>query len=260
MQNLNIPLILLNLPKKEEQVFLSLYTLYEQKPDKEKFTLKEISKLVGMYESSFVDILNKLIERNLVGKLTYTGVIGKKIENNFDNAFLSVLYNKEKPLESAVQRAGYYIDDIENVYVLNPVIKSWVYKPKTEVVKKLKNLKKFINNDFIEYLLKSIGDNKRKESSKSKWDTHQVVEKFRAKYKAHYGSDYTVTKADYAHMKRLLTQLEAGNLESDKLYVFFDYAFDRAKNRDYVLQIFGLKYYANEYLTSFCKTQRMNKT
>jgi hypothetical protein len=259
MQNLNIPLILLNLPKKEEQVFLSLYTLYEEKSDKEKYTVKEIAKLVGMYESTFLDILNKLVERNLIGKLTYDGVIGKKVLHNFDNAFLAVLYNKEKPLESAIQRAGFYIDDIERVYVLNPVVKSWVFKPKTEVVKKLKNLKRFIKNDFIEYLLKSLGDNKRKASSKSKWDVFQVMEKFRAKYKAHYGSDYTATKADFAHMKRLLSQLEAGNLEFDKLYIFFDYAFDRAKDRDYILQVFGLKYYANEYLTAFCKTQRMNK-
>ena len=116
--NLHIPLILLNLPKKEEQVFLSLYSIYENEDKKDKYTTKELAKFVSMYEGTFIDILNRLVERNIIGKLTYEGIISKKIKYNFNNAFLSVLYNKNNPLESAVQKSGFYIDDIEKVYRL----------------------------------------------------------------------------------------------------------------------------------------------
>ena len=100
-------------------------------------------------------------------------------------------------------------------------------------------------------------ENKRKKTNAEmlKWDVGQVVERFRFKYKSNYGNDYTVGKVDYTHMKKLLTQLTVGNLQYDQIYLFFDYAFNRAKDMDYVLQVFGLKYHANEYLTNVVRNK-----
>jgi hypothetical protein len=250
MVNLNIPLILLGLPRKEEQVFIALHLLHKEVVKKEKYTVKEISRLCSMREGTLVDILNRLVEKNIIGKLVYEGVIGKKIKNNFNKVFLALLFDKTNPLESAVQRAGYCIDGLNEVFVLNTVAKSWVYSPKHEALRKVKNLNKFIEDDFLDYLQKSLEDNKRKKTSAEavRWNARDAVEKFRAKYSSYYNTDYIVNPVDYKHMKKLLTDLTAGNLAEDQLYVFFDHAFTTSKQRDYALQVHGLKYYVNDYL------------
>jgi hypothetical protein len=262
LTNLNLPLLLLDLPKKEEQVLLYLFLIHNNDNRERRIDLEEFSRILGRDRYEICrDLLNKLVERNIVGRMKYKGILNKDIQENFQESFLNILYDKNNPLESAIQKVGYYIQDRETIYVLNPVVKSWFYRPKDECLRKLKRIKKQLgSNSFIDYLINGLESGKRtnKKTTASKWNTYHAVEMFREKYRAHYGSTYTANKADFAHMKRLFSQLNEGGLPEDQLYIFFDYAFERARGsrNDYILQIFGLKYYANEYFTNVIKNKQ----
>ena len=257
MDSLYIPLRLLNLTKQEAELLITLYLIYENK-GKELYKIEEIAVLMGFKKDSPVikDLLNRLMIKNIIGRIIYSGIINPKILQGFDQDFLNTLYDKKNPLESAKQKAGYYIKDITEVYVLNPSIKSWKYLPKIKVVRTLKKLKKVMNNDFIDYLLKSFGDNdgnnKRKQFNLrlNGWNIWDSMNAFMKKYKIRYGNDYIINNdnREQKHMKDLLMQFSKNNMSKDKFDPFLDYAFDEAINKDYVLKIVGLKYYANEYL------------
>lgn len=257
MNSLYISLLLLNLTKQETQLLIMLYLIYINKSDTvKKYTIEEIGKLAGHERIGVEDLLNKLMIRNIVGRITYGGVIKDGIKENFDEDFLAIIYNKREPFESAKKSAGFYIDDGDTVYVLNPVIKSWKYKPKVLVVSKLKKLQKIINNDFVEYLLKSFNNGKKNDKRKQSnlrlngWNILECMNVFIRKYKVRYGKDYIMesNKREQGHMKNLLLEFSKNKIPKSELDPFFNYAFDEALNRDYVLKIVGLKYYANEYL------------
>lgn len=254
MNDLHLPLFLLNLTKQENQLLLLLYLIHESKDKKESYTLEEIAKLASLTKPQTVDVLNKLVLRNIIGKAVYDGIVDPKIVQNFDEDFLNILYDKKNPLESAKQKAGFVIDDVENVYVLNTVIRSWKYTPKTNVVRILKKLQKHVSDDFIEYLLKSFNygkkDDKRKQGNArlNGWNIKEAVEKFRGKYRVRFGNAYLLVDRDYAYMKQLIKDLSINNISRESFEPFLDYAFDRAIDKDYVLKIVGLKYYVNEYL------------
>lgn len=262
MNDWDISLFLLDLTKKEQELLWILYFIYGNPDKKDCYTIEEIGKFLGIKKKIIIeDTLNKLLIRNIVGRIVYESPIIKNVIDNFDNDFLSVLYDKQNPLDSAKKKAGFYIDNIDKYYVLNPIIKSWKFIPKAKVVSSLKRLKKVINNDFVEYLLESYnygkkGDKRVKANSRlNGWNVKQMVEMFREKYKIFYGNNYNAGSSDYGLMKKLLIQLSDGAMPRDNISLFFDYAFERAISRDYVLQIAGLKYYANEYLTNIVKNK-----
>lgn len=258
MNSLYIPLLLLNLTKQETQLLLLLYLIHENKDKKEVYTFQEIAIAMGLKKDSPVieDLLNRLMVRNIVGRMQYNGIADPTIKENFDSDFLTVLYDKSNPFKSAKQKAGFYIEDITTVFVLNPVTRSWKYLPKAQVVRTLKKLKKVADDSLIEYLLKSFdnnGNNKRKESNArlNGWSIQHAMDSFKRKYKIRYGNDYILNNSnrEYKYMKDLLIEFSKNSISKDKFDPFLDYAFDEAINRDYVLKIVGLKYYANEYLT-----------
>ncbi len=268
--DLYIPLLLLNLTKQENQLLILLYVIHEttkKAGSKKSYMLEEIAKLASLTKPQTVDALNKLLLRNIIGKTVYDGIVDPKIVQNFDDDFLNILYDKINPLESAKQKAGFIIDDVDNIYVLNPVIRSWKYTPKTNVVRILKKLKKSIPNDFIEYLLKSFNDGKKDDKRKqgnarlNGWNIKEAVEIFRAKYQVRFGNVYLINNSsrDYIYMKQLIGDLSINSVSRDNLEPFFDYAFDRAMDKDYLLKIVGLKYYLNEYLTKLGKKNYVTK-
>lgn len=258
MSYLYIPLLLLNLTKQEEQLLIMLY-LIEQNINKhtpKKYTIEEIGKLSGHERIGVEDLLNKLMIRNIIGRITYGSVIKDTIKENFDEDFLTIIYNKQEPFKSAIGSAGFYIDDGDTIYVFNPVIKSWKYKPKALVVSKLKKLQKIMDNDFVNYLLKSFNNGEKNDKRKQSnlrlngWNILECMNVFMRKYKVRYGVDYIMNsdKREQGHMKNLLLEFSKNRIPKSELDPFFNYAFDEALNRDYVLKIVGLKYYANEYL------------
>lgn len=251
MNKLGIPLLLLNLTKQENQLLILLFLIHD-KPRKDKYTLKEISTLASISRDVALDVLNKLVIKNIIGKIRLDGIINPTVLDNFDHDFLVTLYNQNDALNSAKQRAGFIIDDIDTFYLLNTATKSWKYAPKSTVVRTLKKLKKISDDEFVDYLLNSFESkvgNKRKQSNLrlNGWNVHEIVELFRSKYRAKYGKIYHADKRDYGHMKKLLVELSANNIHKDNVALFFDYALDKALSRDYVLQIFGLRYYTNEF-------------
>lgn len=261
MNDLYIPVLLLNLTKQETQLLFSLYLIHEYENRKEVYTIEEIGNLIGMQKLIVEDTLNKLMMKNIIGRIVYHSITDRTIIDNFDEEFLSVLYNKRNPVKSAQEKAGFRIDFIDRDYFLNPVIKSWKYIPKAKSVTTLKKLKKVIDNPFIDYLLESFNfgkaDDKRKAShlKLNGWDIKQVVEIFKSKYKVIYGNSYNAGTKDYSHMKKLLEQLSNNATPKDKIEPFFQYSFERAMDKDYVLQIAGLKYYANEYFANVVKNR-----
>ena len=259
MNALNTPLLLLNLTKQETQLLLSLYLIYEYENKKKSYTIEEIGKLVGMHKLSVEDTLNKLMMRNIIGRIVYESITDKTVLDNFDEEFLAVLYDKRNPFDSAINKSGFCIDAITKYYFLNPVIKSWKYLPKGKTVAILKRLKKVVDDKFIDYLLVSFNfgkkDDKRKisHSKLNGWDMKQAVEIFKGKYKVAYGNNYDAGTKEYSHMKKLLEQLSINCVPKDNLGLFFDYCFERAVSKEYVLQIAGLRYYANEYYSNVVK-------
>lgn len=264
MNDLYEPLFLLNLTKHETQLLLALYIIYENDNKKEKYTIEEIAKLVGSSALLVEDTLNKLMMKNIIGRIVYESITDRSVRENFDGEFLSTLYHKDGAFSegSALDRVGFYIDNITKSYYLNPVTKSWKYIPKAKSVTALKRLQKVNNSPFVEYLLKSFNfgkPNDKRKASHAKlngWDIKQVVEIFKSRYKTAYGNSYDAGTKDYAHMKKLLEQLSNDCFPKNDIGVFIDYAFERAVGRDYVLQIAGLKYYANEYNTNILKNRR----
>lgn len=261
MNDLYVPVLLLNLTKQEIKLLFSLYLIYEYENKKEVYPIEEIGNLVGMQKLLVEDILNKLMMKNIIGRIVYNSITDRTVRDNFDEEFLSVLYDKKNPHKSAQEKAGFHIDFLDRDYFLNPVIKSWKYIPKSKTVSVLKKLKKVIDNPFVDYLLESFNfgrPNDRRKASHLKlngWDIKQVVEIFKSKYKVIYGNSYNAGTKDYAHMKKLLEQLSNNCFPKDNIELFFQYAFERAMGKDYVLQVAGLKYYANEYLTNIVKNK-----
>jgi len=259
MDDLNIALLLLNLTKQETQMLLTLHLIYKNEGKKEMYTIEEIGKLTGYTALSVESILNKLMMKNIIGRITYESITSPAVKEDFDMDFLAILYDKKNSFESAKQKTGFYIDFIDKRYLLNPVLKSWKYLPKVKVVGVLKKLKKVIDSKFIDYLLESFNNGKKNDKRKQAsqrlngWDLKQVVEIFKSRYRVAYGNSYDAGTRDYGHMKNLLAQLSTNSMPKDAIGPFFDYAFEKAVGRDYVLQIAGLKYYANEYLTNIVR-------
>lgn len=261
MNDLHIALTLLNLTKQETQLLLTLYLIHENESDKKEFRIEEIGKLVGLSKLSVEDTLNKLVMRNIIGRITHESITSDSIRENFNEEFLAILYDKKDPFKSALQKSHFYIENIEKYYFLNTVIKSWKFTPKMQVVSKLKKLKKAIDSKFIDYLLEGFNNGKafdkrsKAHANLNGWNIKQVVEIFKSRYKVAYGNSYDAGTRDYVHMKKLLVQLSNDSLPKDSIGPFFDYAFERAVGRDYVLQIAGLKYYANEYSANVIKNK-----
>lgn len=267
MDKLYIPLLLLNLTKNETQLLLWLFLIYESDEKKEAYDIKKLASAISLSQDVTVDTLNKLVMRNIVGKITMSGVVTPTVKEDFDNDFLAILYDKKNSLASAKQKAGFVINNCEVIYVLNVVIKSWRYLNKTYVVKVLKKLtKQFPNDTFITYLLEGYNNGKkggkRLASIKrvnNSWDVANAVKIFRREYEIKYGSTYHLnTKRDYSHMKIALTQLANNNVPRENLAPFIKYAFDGANNKDYVLSIAGLKYYTNNYSATGFRNKARN--
>lgn len=255
MNNLYIPLLLLNLTKNETQVLLLLFLIYESENKKEIYDIKEIAKFTSLSTEGMIDTLNKLVIKNIIGKIVMEGIVTPKVIVNFDIAFLNILYDKTNPLESAIQKVKFSMKADDTTYVLNPIIKSWRYQNKEIVVKELKKLDKAIpDNQFIKYLLEGYnygakGGKRMKSISKiNNWTVKDSMITFREEFHKAYGSTYNPSNRDYKHLKDILLQLSAGNLDKSRLKEFFQHSFEKAISRDYVIQIAGLKYYANEFL------------
>ena len=261
MNDLYVPLFLLDLTKQENQLLLALYLIYSNEDKREKYTIEEIAKLIGYTELGVENLLNKLMMRNIVGRIVYKSITDKSILDNFDEEFLATLYDKNNAFESAKKKSGFYIDSITKYYFFNPVMGSWKYIPKVGTVSKLKKLKKIMDSPFIDYLLKGFNNGKkggnRTEShlKLNGWNIKQVIEIFRSKYRTAYGNSYDAGSRDYGHMKKLLEQLSNNAFPKNDIGLFLDYAFERAVGTDYVLQIVGLKYHANAYLTNIVKNR-----
>lgn len=266
MEKLYIPLLLLNLTKSETQLLLFLFLIYESENKKESYEVSEIGKLMGISPECALDLLNKLLVKNIVGKIVMRGIVTPVISSNFDDDFLAILYDKKKPLESAMQKVKYKIKIDDTAFVLNPVIKSWRYVNKQSVVRVLKKLNKVIpENKFVTYLLEGYNYGKkgakRKDSAgiiNKSWTTQYAMDKFQKTFNTTYGNVYTPNSRDYKHMKNILIQLSGNNVKPEKLEEFFKYSFDNAVSRDYVIQVAGLKYYANQFLASIRKNTVRN--
>lgn len=261
MNDLYIPILLLNLTKQETKLLFSIYLIHEYENRKAVYTIEEIGNLVGMSKLIVEDILNKLMMKNIVGRIVYNSITDRTVRDNFDEEFLSTLYDKKNPVKSAQEKAGFHIDFLDRDYFLNPVIKSWKYTPKAKSVSTLKKLKKAIDNPFIDYMLLSFnfgkaGDRRKQSHAKlNGWNHKQIVEIFKNKYKIIYGNSYTTSGKDYMLMKKLLEQLSNGAMPKDNIEPFLQYAFEKARGQDYVLQIAGLRYHANEYLSNVVKNR-----
>ena len=103
MKNPHIPELLLNLTQNESRLFRVLYILNEYAKFSSEnlfeikiitYEIKDIAKLSGLSKLQVVDTLNKLMIRNIVGKIVYDGIVSPKVIKNFDEAFLNTLYNK----------------------------------------------------------------------------------------------------------------------------------------------------------------------
>ena len=261
MNDLYLPMFLLNLTKQENRLLLALFLIYENENKKEKYTIEEIAKLVGYTDLGVEDLLNKLMMRNIIGRIVYESITDRTVKDNFDEEFMAVLYNKHNAFESALNKSGFFIDSITKYYFFNPVAKSWKYIPKARTVSSLKKWKKVMDSPFIEYLLEGFNNGKKggkRTASHLKlngWNIKQVMEIFKSKYRTYYGNSYDAGSKDYGHMKKLLEQLSNNAFSKDNIGLFLNYAFERAVGTDYVLQIAGLKYHANAYLTNIVKNR-----
>lgn len=258
MINLYIPFLILKLNKNETQLLLLLLFIYDSETNKEMYNIDEIAKAADLSKEITIDTLNKLVIRNIIGKIVTKGVITPEIIINFDSDFLATLYDKKNALECAKQNAKFIIIEDDISYLLNPIIKTWRYAPKQHVVKMLKKLKKVApDNEFIKYLLEGYNNGKKGGKRlnsishiKGMVPVKDAMEIFREEFKRAYGSTYTPNSRDYGHIKGVITSLAIKTLNRDILRNFFKYAFDKSFTRDYVVQVAGLKYYANEFLAS----------
>ena len=121
-------------------------------------------------------------------------------------------------------------------------------------------IKEMINFEFVEYLLD--GYNYGKKGGKrlasigtinKNWTVQFAMEKFQKLFKTTYGNIYTPNSRDYKHMKNILIQLSGNDVKPERLEAFLKEAFGNAVSRDYVIQVAGLKYYANQFLASIRK-------
>lgn len=263
MEKLCAALLLLNLTKDENTILILLYFLFKKHgptKDKRKYTIKEIASFAGLSETKTLDVLNRLSDRNILGKVVYeekllNREIVKEFSDDFKKTFLKA---PENYLTAAIDRIGFYIDnDADVAFVINHIRRTWKYPAGSKVKKAIKPLKGLIKDSLFDNLESSIKKGRKSANqSVNGWSIYQAVESFKAKYKHEYDAIYSVNQArDFKHMKTALSQLSDNKVQQDKLDDFFDYAFKEAKRKKAVLQIASLKYYANVFVANVTKSK-----
>jgi len=105
MDELYIPLLLLNLTKQEEQLLIMLFLMHKNSDmnTPKKYTIEELGKLSGHERIGAEDLLNKLMIRNIIGRITYGGVIKDAVKENFDEAITNEnLLNQQNILQDFI--------------------------------------------------------------------------------------------------------------------------------------------------------------
>lgn len=256
MKDILISLLLLDITKRDLKLITILYLLYLESVENKGRTVKirDLATLTGLTSTAVVASLDDLINYNVVGRLIIESPLNRKIKHNFSDNFLQTLTSvgtKNKTHE-AINRVGYYIADDTSIYVFNPIASSWKYLKWSKVEKSLKLLKSITDNKLVNKLLenKNTGRNKKGHDVQG-LNIKACLRAYCDKFKEAYNTEYTLNyKVEYNLMKNLLKQLVTNKLLKIQDYLkFLDWALLESKQKDKVLHIANLKFYANEYLT-----------
>jgi len=265
MGDLLFSLILLDITKRDFKVTLSLCLLYlsylKEKKDKRVIKIRDISAMTSLTSTVVAASLDNLIDYNIVGRLTLdTTVEGRKVKDNFQENFLYTLKNKDKKraIVEAIDRVGYYVTDDTQYYVFNPITDTWKYPGWKRVNKALTYIDGLMESNLIKELIKNKNTGKNKDNQKVNGiSIKRSLYCFAEKFEEAYGSIYALNWAvEYPLMKALLKQFVANNIqEMAKIESFFIWSFKKGKEKDYIVHINSLKYYANEFLTKNRKSK-----
>ena len=259
MNELSCALLLLDASKLEEKIILSLDVLHNTNTCREitMYKISEIGNLVYLDNAEIIKGLNSLMNKNVIGRVTFSvGLTDRTILENLSDTFVRTLYSRKDVWQQAISNAGFYIADVDSSYVLNTNTKTWKYPSKKSTKIILKSLTKNFDTNFLKSVTRSFknGNNLDNNTKVNEWGIKESIRLFQDKYKKHYNAIYEVDwKIEYRLMKNLLSQLNTNKIPANKLGSFFDFAFNKAKDRKNVLHIFNLKYYANEFITNIVK-------